>query len=108
MYALSDFQVSKCGYQIAAVIHGILDSGADQVILLGTAHPFSVESLEARSKELNEQDISNEAAWGVLDPESDKGYLLEKEFSLDLFKALWKLEVERRGVKPRATSLKMI
>lgn len=92
--------VSKCGYQIAAVIHGILDSGADHVILLGTAHGFPGELLEARIKELNEEDISKEASWGVLDPKSDKGYLIENEFSLDLFKALWKLEVERRGVTP--------
>ena len=92
--------VSKCGYQIAAVIHGILDSGADQAILLGTAHGFPGELLEARIKELNEEDISSEASWGVLDPDSDKGYLVKSEFSLDLFKALWKLEVERRGVIP--------
>ena len=92
--------VSKCGYQIAAVIHGILDSGADQVILLGTTHGFPGELLEARIRELNEGDIEHEASWGVLDPASAKGYLLEKEFSLDLFKALWKIEVERRGIIP--------
>jgi hypothetical protein len=90
--------VSKCGYQIAAVIHGILDSGADQVILLGTAHGFPGELLEARIKELNEDNVEHDAAWGVLDPVSAKGYLLEKEFSLDLFNALWKIEVERRGI----------
>lgn len=31
--------ISKCGGQMGAVIHAILDSGADQVILLGTHHP---------------------------------------------------------------------
>src|ERR1700722_2340416 len=92
--------VSKCGYQIAAVIHGILDSGANQVILLGTAHGFPGELLKARIKELNEDDIVHEASWGILDPASAKSYLLQKEFSLDLFKALWKVEVERRGVTP--------
>jgi hypothetical protein len=90
--------VSKCGYQIAAVIHGILDSGTDQVILLGTAHGFSGEMLEGRIKELNAENIEHEATWGILDPSSTKGYLLQKEFSLDLFKALWKVEVARRGI----------
>lgn len=94
--------ISKCGYQIAAVIHGILDSGADQVILLGTAHGFPGELLEARVNELNEDSIEHEASWGVLDPASAKGSLLEKEFSLNLFKALWKIEVERRGIIPPA------
>jgi hypothetical protein len=92
--------LSKCGYQIAAVIHGILDSGANQVILLGTVHGFPGELLDARIKELNEENIVHEASWGVLDPDSAKTYLLKQEFSLDLFKALWRLEVERRGITP--------
>lgn len=92
--------VSKCGDQIAAVVHGVLDSGADKVILLGTAHGFPGERLDARIKELNEEDISNEATWGMLDPDSEKGVLLENEFSLHWFNTLWKLEVERRGITP--------
>lgn len=92
--------VSQCGYQMAAVIHGILDSRAEKVILLGTAHGFPGELLEARIREFNNEDITEESSWGILDPQSEKGYLLKKEFSLDLFKALWKIEVERRGIAP--------
>lgn len=90
--------VSTCGYQIAAVIHGILDSKADRVILLGTAHGFPGVLLEARIKEINNEDISHENSWGVLNPKSEKGYLLKKEFSLHLFAALWKLEIDRRRI----------
>ncbi|MEC7838799.1 MAG: hypothetical protein VX777_02020 [Chlamydiota bacterium] len=90
--------ISMCGYQIAAVVHGVLDSGADEVILLGTAHGFPGEMLDARIREFNGEDISKEPSWGVLDLNSEKGCLLEHEFSLDLFKVLWELETKRRGV----------
>lgn len=90
---------SKCGEQMGAVIHAILDSGADQVIMLGTVHPFP-GLFEARIKEFNGEDISKEPSWGVLDPESTNGKaLLKNEFSLNLFKSLWKVEVKRRGKK---------
>lgn len=90
---------SKCGEQMGAVIHAALDSGADQVIVLGTAHPFP-GLFEARIKEFNNEDISQEPSYGVLDPESTNGkILLKNEFSLNLFKSLWKITVERRGKK---------
>jgi hypothetical protein len=90
---------SKCGEQIGAVIHAILDSGADQVILLGTTHPFP-HLLPARIKEFNGEDVSQEPSWGVLDPESANAKaILKDEFSLNLFKSLLKIEVERRGMK---------
>jgi|LakMenE18May11ns_1017448.scaffolds.fasta_scaffold9922282_2 hypothetical protein len=90
---------SKCGEQIGAVIHAILDSGADQVIVLGTVHPFP-QLLQARIKEFNDEDISQEPSWGVLNPESvNAKALLKDEFSLNLFKSLFKIEVERRGKK---------
>lgn len=90
---------SKCGEQMGAVVHAILDSGADQVIILGTVHPFP-QFLQARIKEFNGEDISQEPSWGVLNPESvDAKALLKDEFSLNLFKSLLKIEVERRGKK---------
>jgi hypothetical protein len=90
---------SKCGDQMGAVIHAILDSGADQVLLLGTAHAFP-RLFDGRVKEFNKEDITNESSWGILDPATEKGkHLLEHEFSLNLFKSLWRIEVERRGIK---------
>jgi hypothetical protein len=90
---------SKCGEQIGAVVHAILDSGADQVIMLGTAHPFP-GLFEARIKEFNGEDITQEPSWGLLDIETAKGKdLLKYEFSLNLFKSLLKIEVERRGIQ---------
>ena len=90
---------SKCGEQMGAVIHALLDSGADQVIMLGTVHPFP-QFLQARIKEFNGEDISQEPSCGVLNPESTNlKALLKDEFSLNLFKSLLKIEVERRGKK---------
>lgn len=95
---------SKRGEQMGAVIHAILDSGADQVILLGTTHPFP-HLLPARIKEFNGEDISKKPSWGGLDPESANAKtILKDEFSLNIFKSLLKIEVERRGIKaPQAT-----
>ncbi len=90
---------SKCGEQMGAVIHAILDSAADRVILLGTTHPFP-HLLPARMKEFNGDDISQESSWGILNPESPHAKaILKDEFSLNLFKSLLKIEVERRGIK---------
>lgn len=90
---------SKCGEQMGAVIHAILDSGADQIIMLGTVHPF-LQFLQARIKEFNGEDISQESSWGVFNPESISGKaLLKDEFSLNLFKSLLQIEIERRGKK---------
>lgn len=92
--------LSQCGYQIAAAVHAILDSGADQALLLGVLHPMTESLMRARSKELNEEDISDELSWGVFGPDKDPNGCLKKEFSLDLFKMLFDYEVKRRGIKP--------
>ena len=91
--------LSQCGYQIAAAVHAILDSGADLALILGVLHPMSESLMHARSKELNEEDISSESSRGIFGPDFDPNKCLSKEFSLDLFKILFDFEVKRRGVK---------
>ncbi len=92
--------LSQCGYQIGAVVHGILDSGADQALVLGVLHPMTASLMQARSKELNGEDISTETSRGVFGPGMDPNECLKNEFSLDLFKILFNFEVQRRGIKP--------
>lgn len=92
--------LSQCGYQIAAAVHAILDSGADQALVLGVLHPMSESLMQARSKELNKEDISNEPSRGIFGPDIDPTGCLNKEFSLDLFKILFDFEVKRRGIRP--------
>lgn len=91
--------LSVCGYQIAAAVHAILDSGSDQALVLGVLHPMSETMMQARSKELNDEDVSNENSRGVLGPGLDPHQYLKHEFSLDLFKILFDAEVMRRGIK---------
>lgn len=91
--------LSQFGYQIAAAVHAILDSGADQALILGVLHPMSDSLMQARSRELNEEDVSTEQSRGVFWPDLDPNNNLSKEFSLDLFKILFNFEVERRGIQ---------
>lgn len=92
--------LSQCGYQIAAAVHAVLDSGADQALLLGVLHPMTESLMQARSKELNKEDISNELSYGIFGLDIDPYGCLNKEFSLDLFKILLDFEVKRRGIRP--------
>lgn len=92
--------LSQCGYQIAAAVHAILNSGADQALVLGVLHPMTESLMQARSKELNEEDISEEPSYGILGPDIDPNGCLSQEFSLDLFKILFDFEVKRRGIRP--------
>jgi hypothetical protein len=92
--------LSKCGHQIAAAVHAVLDSGSDQVLALGILHPMSESLMQARSKELNGEDISLEISRGIFGPEIDPQHCLKNEFSLELFKILFEFETKRRGVKP--------
>jgi hypothetical protein len=92
--------LSKCGHQIAAAVNAILDSGADQALVLGVLHPMSESLMNARTKELNDEDISKELSRGIWGPDFDPHGCLAKEFSLELFKILFDFEVKRRGVKP--------
>ena len=91
--------LSQCGYQMAAGVHAILDSGADQVLILGVLHPMTEPLMQARSKELNEEDISTEYSRGVFGPDLDRYDCLKNEFSIDLFKILLDYEVQRRGIR---------
>jgi hypothetical protein len=42
--------VLDCGHQVAAAVHGCLDSGADRVLVIGVLHAFTDEMQEARTR----------------------------------------------------------
>lgn len=85
--------LSDCGDQIAAVVHGCLDSGADQVLVLGVVHNRWNEKLrDSRLQEMRGEELTDETYWGVFP--TFKG-----EYSLFHFKTLWEAEVKRRGIK---------
>lgn len=83
----------RCGEQVAAAVHGCLDSGADQVLVLGVDHCLSEERKEVRRREFCGENLSLESCRGVFDH-------LEGEFSLLPFLILWNAEIKRRGARP--------
>lgn len=91
--------IRECGHQIASVVHGLLDSNADQILVLGVLHPLN-ENLEiARKKERARLDISQESSYGVFGPGIIGDSSWEQEFSLDNFLFLCFEEVKRRGIR---------
>lgn len=86
--------LDQCGDQIAAVVHGLLDSGADQVLVLGVVHSRDHKNLrEVRLQELRGEKITDLSHWGVFQD-------YPGEYSLMHFHALWNAEVKRRGIRP--------
>jgi len=91
--------ISKCGDQIASVIHGCLDSGSDQVVVLGVIHSLTEALTFSRNKEISGEDLSKEPR-GILGPGIERDSCWENEFSLSMFELLWDAEVRRRGIVP--------
>lgn len=83
--------ISKCGDQIAAVVHGCFDSGADQILALGVYHTQrNAELEELKLKELRGENLTDSPYRGVFDQ-------VEGEYSLLHFRALLQEEARRRG-----------
>ena len=81
-----------CGEQIASVIHGCLDSGADQILVLGVVHILNEELKRARIREKMGEKTQDSPYWGVFQA-------VEDEYSLYPFEVLWDAEIKRRGIK---------
>lgn len=89
-----------CGHQIAAAVHACLDSGADQVLVIGVLHALSNELENARVRVANGADVIREPAWGIQGPGLDCPDDWRYEFSLSNFLFLWEQETLRRGIRP--------
>lgn len=89
-----------CGHQIAAVVHGVLDSGTDQVLAIGVLHLLNDALYQARQKEKAGEDISKEPLWGIQGPGITGRLEWENEYSLTNFTFLLEQEARRRGVRP--------
>jgi len=88
-----------CAAQIAAAVHGALDSGADQVVAIGVLHSCSHEFQQARAKEKNHENLADCLFRGVHGPLLASGDYWKNEYSLLSFEFLWNEEVKRRGIK---------
>lgn len=81
--------ISKCGDQIAAVVHASLaacqKTGKNQILLIGVLHSLTETLTEARKRERSGVDIMTDPCRGVFGPDLPHAELLCKEFSLDHF-----------------------
>ena len=77
------------GHQIAAVIHAVLESNAETVLVLGVLHARTEELDAARQRVANGGAPELEDAWGIQGPGTSGRNDWEKEFSLDHFLFLW-------------------
>ena len=57
--------VLDCGHQVAAAVHGCLDSGADRVIVISVLHAFTDEMETARQRVSAGEDPSEWPFWGI-------------------------------------------
>ncbi len=91
--------IKECGYQIAAAVHGCLDSGADRVLVIGVLHAMTDEMQDARVRVANGADPTKEILWGIQGPGVNGREEWKNEFSLSNFTFLFEEEVKRRGIK---------
>lgn len=91
--------VADCGHQIAAAVHGCLDSGADRVLVVSVLHAFTDEMQAARVDVANGGDPARWRFWGVQGPGLDCGDAWRSDHALMSFRHFWLAETQRRGVK---------
>ena len=90
--------VADCGHQVAAAVHGCLDSGADRVIVISVLHAFTDEMQEARTRVSAGEDPSTWKYWGIQGPGIEGRDEWRDDHSLISFRHFWAAETKRRGI----------
>lgn len=90
--------VDDCGYQISACVHAVLDSGADNVVVLSVLHAFTQEMEDARVAVANGEDPANFKFWGIQGPGIDGRNEWTGDHALISWRHFWDAEVKRRGL----------
>ena len=91
--------VLDCGHQVAAAVHGCLDSGADRVIVVSVLHAFTDEMEEARRRVSAGDDPSEWRFWGIQGTGLEAGDEWRDDHALISFRHFWAAETTRRGVR---------
>ena len=89
--------VLDCGHQVAAAVHGCLDSGADRVVVVSVLHAFSDEMQDARQRVSAGEDPSAWSFWGIQGPGVGREEW-KADHSLISFRHFWAAETTRRGI----------
>jgi hypothetical protein len=90
--------VFDCGHQVAAAVHGCLDSGAERVLVISVLHAFTEEMDEARARVSAGEDPSQWPFWGIQGPGLDGREEWREDHALTSFRHFWAAETRRRGV----------
>jgi hypothetical protein len=90
--------VFDCGHQVAAVVHGCLDSGADRVVVISVLHAFTDEMEDARIRVSAGEDPSAWPFWGIQGPGIAGREEWRDDHSLISFRHFWHAETTRRGI----------
>jgi hypothetical protein len=91
--------VADCGHQIAAAVHGCLDSEAKRVVVISVLHAFTDEMEAARVRVAEGGDPSAEKTWGIQGPGITGRTEWLSDHALYSFRHLWKAETSRRGIE---------
>ena len=90
--------VQDCGHQVAAAVHGCLDSRADRVIVISVLHAFTDEMEDARRRVSAGEDPSAWPLWGIQGPGIDGRQEWREDHALISWRHFWAAETERRGI----------
>lgn len=89
--------IRTIGDQVAAVVDGCLDSGAERVVVLGVLHSLDrAHIIKARRSAKMGHDVSNEPCRGIFGPNFPGDQTWRSEFSLESFCYLWNYAVKKR------------
>jgi len=88
--------IEVCGAHAAAAVHACMDVGRERVLVLGVLHALTDELEDARARVAAGGDVTVEPAWGIQGTSAGRQDW-RREFSLDGFLFLWRMEAERRS-----------
>ena len=91
--------VADCGHQVAAAVHGCLDSGADRVIVISVLHAFTDEMEDARGRVSAGEDPAQWSFWGIQGPGIGVRNEWRDDHALISWRHFWAAETKRRGVR---------
>jgi len=90
--------VLDCGHQVAAAVHGCLDSGADRVVVISVLHAFTDEMQDARQRVSAGEDPSSWPFRGIQGPGIDAREEWRADHALISFRHFWAAETKRRAI----------
>lgn len=91
--------VAECGHQIAAAVHGCLDSGLDRVVVISVLHAFTDEMEAARVRVAEGGDPMEWEFCGIQGPGISGRTEWLGDHALYSFRHFWKAETNRRGIE---------